>query len=205
MPNATINEIARKSYATQKRRMEYPKDYFLLIDSNGDRKFPVKDPKSGKYDAGLLRVAITRAAQYGYKEVEKKAQSLYEKEFSAKKDFDLEIIEKDEKTGNEVFGIVLEPNKKDGEGDSFTKEAIKGGCYQFNKDFLNQSYRHQHFLTKDKVAIIESYVAPIDFKLNDRVIKEGTWLMRSRINDPEIQKDVKNGVIKGFSVGGYGE
>ncbi len=205
MPNATINAETRKAYDTQKKRRTYPKDYFLLIDENGDRKFPVKNPKTGKYDAGLVRAAITRAAQYGYKEVEQKAQELYKREFSPKKDFGLEIIAKDEKSGKEVFGIVLEPDKKDGEGDSFSKEAIKEGCYKFNKDFLNQTYRHQHFLTKDKVSIIESYVAPADFKLGDKVVKEGTWLMRSKIDDPEIQKDVREGVIKGFSIGGYGE
>jgi hypothetical protein len=205
VPNATISDTTRKAYATQKLRQKYDKSYFLLVDSNGDRKFPIKNPETGELDAALLRAAITRAAQYGYNDVEKKAQKLYEENFSAKKDLNLEILEKDSIKGEEVFGIVLMPDTPDAEGDTFTKEAIREACFEFNKDFLNQTYRHQQFLNKEKAAIVESYIAPVEFTLDGKVVKEGTWLMRSRIFDENLKKDVKNGVIKGFSVGGYGE
>ena len=208
MPNTTkgtIPDYVREAYLTQKRRREFPKDYFLLVTPDGERKFPVKNPKTGKYDEALVLAAIRRAAQYGYPEVEKKARAIYEMEFATKKDFPIDVISKDEVKGEEVLGIVLVPDEPDGEGDIFTKDAVKNACYQFNRDFMNQTYRHQHFLTKEQVEVVESYIAPVEMRMGDKVIKEGTWLMRSIIHDPEIQKDVREGRLKGFSVGGYGE
>ena len=113
------------------------------------------------------------------------------------------VINKDSE-GKQVFGIVLSPDVKDKDGDSYTKEAIEDACYEFNKDFMNQSYRHTHLLTKNQVSIVESYIAPCDMKLSDVVIKEGTWLMRSVVDDEKLRKEVKEGIIKGFSIGGSG-
>lgn len=208
MPNIVQKEslipgYINQAYGTQKSRKGYPKGYFLLVRANGERLFPVKDPRNGEYHYGLVRAALSRAAQYGYGEVETKAKVILEKYFKQKKDADLDILEKDGE-GKEVFGIVLKPNEPDGQGDSFTEGAVRDACYGFNKDFMNQSYRHGYFLTKDKVAIIESYVTPSDMKIGDKDVKKGTWLMRSEINDAELRGQVKAGVIKGFSIGGYG-
>lgn len=207
MPNvfkdSLIPDYIREAYLTQKRRKNYPASYFLLVTPQGERKFPVKDPKSGEYHYGLVRAAITRAAQYHYPKVEEKARAILEKYFKKKKDVSLEVLTKDSE-GKQVFGIVLVPEKKDKEGDSYTKEAIEEACYRFNRDFMNQSYRHNHLLTKDQVSIIESYIAPCEMKLGNAVIKEGTWLMRSSVDDDELRREVKEGVIKGFSIGGFG-
>jgi len=207
MPNVVKDKLIpnyiKEAYLTQKRRKEYPVSYFLLVDSKGNRKFPVRDPKNGNYQYGLVRAAITRAGQYNYPEVEKKAKSILEKYFKKKKDFSMELISKD-KEGKQVFGIVLMPDKEDGEGDSFSKEAIEDACYKFNKDFMNQSYRHSYYLTKDETSIVESYIAPCDMKIGDREIKEGTWLMRSDIKDEKLRGEVKGGNINGFSIGGFG-
>jgi len=207
MPNISKDKLVpdyiREAYLTQKRRKEYPKSYFLLIDAKGDRKFPVKDPKTGEYHYGLLRAALTRAGQYHYPEVEKKAKALLDKYFGKKKDLNIDLISKD-KAGKEVFGIVLVPDVEDGEGDSFTKAAVEDACYKFNKDFMNQSYRHSYYLSKDETSIIESYIAPCDMKIGDKEVKEGTWLMRSEIKDDGLRKEVLDGKIKGFSIGGFG-
>jgi len=49
--------------------------YFLLPK---ERKFPYKN-KDGSINCKLLRGALTRAGQYGYKSVQSKAKKLYEK------------------------------------------------------------------------------------------------------------------------------
>lgn len=56
-------------------RKELPADHFLLPS---ERKFPYKN-KDGSINCYLLRAAITRAAQHGYREVWEKARALYEK------------------------------------------------------------------------------------------------------------------------------
>jgi hypothetical protein len=198
-----IPDYITEAYLTQKRRREYPASYFLQVTPEGERKFPVKDPKTGNYHYGLVRAAITRAAQYHYPEIEKKAKAIFDRYFKKKKDISLSVLEKDVE-GKEVFGIVLVPDQEDGDGDSYTKEAVREACYEFNKDFMNQSYRHNHMLTKNQVSIIESYVAPCEMKFGERVVKDGTWLMRSAVNDVALREEVKTGKLKGFSIGGFG-
>lgn len=56
-------------------REELPGEYFLLPS---ERKFPYRN-KDGTINCRLLRAAITRAAQHGYREVEEKARRLYER------------------------------------------------------------------------------------------------------------------------------
>lgn len=207
MPNVSkgglIPDYIREAYLTQKRRRQYPASYFLLVTPDGDRKFPVKDPRTGEYHYGLVRAAITRASQYHYPRIAEKARAILEKYFQKKKDAELEVIEKDSE-GREVFGIVLVPERKDKDGDSYTKEAVREACYTFNRNFMNVSYRHNHLLRKDQVSVVESYVAPCEMKIGEAVVKEGTWLMRCLIEDEGLRKDVKEGKIKGFSIGGFG-
>ena len=63
-------------------RHKMPKSYFLLPS---EEKFPYRDPDTGEINCGLLRAAITRAAQHGYPQVEAKARRLYEKHCKKKK------------------------------------------------------------------------------------------------------------------------
>lgn len=56
-------------------REELPKSHFLLPE---ERKFPYRN-KDGSINCRLLRAAITRAAQHGYREVYEKARALYER------------------------------------------------------------------------------------------------------------------------------
>jgi len=56
-------------------RKKLPKDYFLLPE---ERKFPYRN-KDGSVNCRMLRAAIQRAAQHGYRAVEQKARRLYKK------------------------------------------------------------------------------------------------------------------------------
>ena len=71
-----IPEKVKGIIRSRKWREDAPDHYFLLPK---ERKFPVKNPLTGKYDCRLIRAAITRSAQHKYKNVEKKARKLYEK------------------------------------------------------------------------------------------------------------------------------
>lgn len=62
-------------------REELPRDYFLLPK---ERKFPYRN-RDGSINCKLLRAAMTRAAQFGYREVYEKARRLYDR-FCAKKE-----------------------------------------------------------------------------------------------------------------------
>jgi hypothetical protein len=77
-----IPKTIKEKIRSRSERESMPSHYFLMPK---ERKFPVKDPSTGKYHCGLLRAAITRAAQHKYKNVENKARKLYEKHCKDKK------------------------------------------------------------------------------------------------------------------------
>jgi putative serine protease XkdF len=105
-----------------------------------------------------------------------------------------------------VTGVVLQPETTDAQGDIYSAAVIKTAAYNFlssyneatklgrqHKDFKNWSRRF---------ALVESYVAPMEFALNSRIIKAGSWLMTVKVLDATVWKMVKEGKITGFSIGG---
>lgn len=205
MPNVirtqTIPDYIYNAYGTQTKRKTYPESYFLLVDEEGNRKFPYRDPKTGAIHCGLLRGAITRASQYNYRVVADKAQKLYERHCKNKeKEFNVKMLEV---KGDEVFGIVYAPDEKDADGDEMDAATIAAACYEYNAFFRNTLYRHSIALTTDQVVLLESYIAPVDMKINDVEIKSGTWLQRWQIKDPALQEQIRTGEIVGFSLGGF--
>jgi hypothetical protein len=208
MPNMTkeMPKHYAEAYGTQTRRKTRPENYFLLVDE-GNRKFPYRDPSTGEISCELLRTAITRAAQYGYKEVEEKAKSLYDIHFKEKQKELRFVVAKDFQ--GIVLGIVAEPDAKpDVDGHTISKEAVQSTCWEYNKNFQTIAYRHSQRFTKDEAQLLESYIAPVDFEIekpdgSKGIIKEGTWLMRWEIYSPELKEQVKSGFIKGFSLGGF--
>ncbi|QWK20812.1 hypothetical protein [Thermus antranikianii] len=56
-------------------RERVPASHFLLPK---ERKFPYRN-KDGSINCRLLRAAISRAAQHGYKDVEERARRLYKR------------------------------------------------------------------------------------------------------------------------------
>lgn len=91
-----IPEKIHKIIKSKKWREETPKHFFLLPN---EKKFPYKNPITGKIDCRLLRAAITRAAQHNYPKVESKARKLYQKHCS-KEAADLIILHNLKESGD---------------------------------------------------------------------------------------------------------
>lgn len=100
-----------------------------------------------------------------------------------------------------VTGIVLTPDFKDGQGDTFSADVIEEGAW----NFLANRRSRAGFMHKDLIVdidIVESYIAPISFKLNNYQVPQGTWIVSFRVNDETIWDMVKRGQIRGFSPAG---
>ncbi len=207
MPNVMrgigISETILSAYGTQGRRKDYPDDNFLLVDKDGNRKFPYRDPETGAIHLQLLRSSIKQAIMFHYKDVEDKATDLYAKH-CAEKDKELEFkIIKEEFQGI-ILGIVASPDEPpDQAGHTLTKEAIQEMCWEYNKNFAILKYRHGMGLTKDEAVILESYIAPCALELEGKKVKEGAWLQRIQLLSDELKSQVKSGILKGLSLGGY--
>jgi hypothetical protein len=122
-----------------------------------------------------------------------------------------------------VLGVVLEPNDGDDgapfdpdtQRDIYSDEEIRQSCHKFMEDFRNVGLMHRT-LVNGKVAILESYISPIDFwvtldgetfsaKPKDAKaehVRKGTWLLGLRVKDNAMWQKVKDGEIDGLSIGG---
>lgn len=100
-----------------------------------------------------------------------------------------------------VLGIVLEPETVDGQGDIYSADEVATSAHKWMADYRNAGYMHEKNIN-GKVAIIESYLAPVDFAVGDQQVKKGTWLMAEHVVDDALWDQVKTGALTGFSIGG---
>lgn len=100
-----------------------------------------------------------------------------------------------------VYGVVSEPNVIDLQGDRLSKSEIRAACHKFMQNSQRIGKEHSGVAN---ASIIESYIAPTDFKCNGQVVKSGSWVMAVKIHDPALWQAVKKGDITGFSIAGTG-
>jgi hypothetical protein len=100
-----------------------------------------------------------------------------------------------------VYGVVSEPGVIDLQGDRLSKSEIRAACHKFMQTGQRIGKEHSGVA---KASIIESYIAPTDFKCNGQVVKSGSWVMAVKIHDNDLWQAVKKGDITGFSIAGTG-
>lgn len=102
-----------------------------------------------------------------------------------------------------VTGVVLQPETVDAQGDIYSAEVIRKAA----EGFLSRYNRAtklglQHKKFNKKFELLQSYIAPADFAMGGRTVKAGSWVMKVKVVDSGVWKLVKEGKIRGFSIGG---
>jgi len=98
-----------------------------------------------------------------------------------------------------VTGVVLEPEKADLQGDIYDADTIEESAHNFLKEVRLMGVMHKQF--GKNLHVVESYIAPVDFELEGRKIKEGTWILAAKVMDEGIWNAIKKKEITGFSIG----
>lgn len=101
-----------------------------------------------------------------------------------------------------VGGIVYEPMKVDTQKDFATAKDIKEACYYYMEHAQQFKIQHKGEFITTKIKILENYIAPVDFEVNNEKVKKGSWILIIRVLDKKIWKDIKEGKITGFSMAG---
>lgn len=104
-----------------------------------------------------------------------------------------------------VTGVILEPERvmalaADGFVDVVGADEIEKAAYGFMVN--GGAMRRDHATAQPGVRVVESYVAPCDMTINGESIKKGSWIMSVFVADDRLWKDIKDGRVTGFSVGG---
>ena len=100
-----------------------------------------------------------------------------------------------------VYGIVYEPDEVDAQGDEANAEEIRKAAYKYMEEV--QTFKVMHKGRNVKVRILENYLAPVDFTIEGKSIKKGSWVLVTRILDKKIWKAIKKGKLTGYSMAGY--
>lgn len=100
-----------------------------------------------------------------------------------------------------VYGVVLEPNTVDAQGDIVDEETIEEACHNYMRHYRVVGDRHTNIANAD---VVESYIAPTDFEVNGQKIKKGSWVLVVYIKDDDLWEKIKAGYYVGYSIGGFG-
>lgn len=100
-----------------------------------------------------------------------------------------------------IYGIVLEPDTVDAQGDIVRAADIEKAAHAF---LIHSRVVGDMHTRPAEAEVVESYIAPADFTLGGQVVKRGSWVMVVHVSDPELWAAVKDGKYTGFSVGGFG-
>jgi len=113
--------------------------------------------------------------------------------------FELKIEKQHNEELMQVTYVAMLPDSTDLTGDYTSAEDVRKAMESFNKSAMRANLFHR--LMTDKFHVVESYIAPTDFVLNDIPVKKGTWLMTLQVNDEKVWKMIKSGDINGISIG----
>lgn len=105
-----------------------------------------------------------------------------------------------------VYGVILEPNTIDSQGDFMLPEDIEETAHNYLVEARIIGSQHSKAIN---AIPVESYIAPQDFTLTGgqygpQLVKKGSWVLAVYVEDPEEWEKVKSGEYTGFSVGGQG-
>ena len=130
------------------------------------------------------------------------------------KDTALRLLKSDDEK-QIVYGIVFEPDFVFDSDPSFddeqviSKDDIEESAHEYLINMRKGVFRSHQKLSHGKpidhkTDIVESYIALVDFEMNNELVKEGTWIVGMKIYDKELWNQTKDS-ITGFSAGGTAE
>ncbi|MBC7340960.1 MAG: hypothetical protein H5U02_00640, partial [Clostridia bacterium] len=115
------------------------------------------------------------------------------------KEYHAAILKADEER-RIVYGVVLEPESVDSQGEVISAEEIEKAAHKF---LVKSRVVGDWHRKKAQGEVVESYIAPDDFEMGGQKVKKGSWVLAVHITDDELWRKVKEGEYTGYSVGGF--
>ena len=101
-----------------------------------------------------------------------------------------------------VFGVVMEPNTVDLQGDIITEEEIEKAAHKYMVESRITGFRHESELD---ACIVELYIHKQDENINGELVTKGSCSISMKINDDTVWQGVLEGKYNSFSIGGFAE
>lgn len=133
----------------------------------------------------------------------KKHYADFDKEWPIEKSDDVSLLEVVDEDEHLVTGVVLVPDRVDGQGDVASDAVIKCAAHNFLVRYSKQKRERidvRHKKVKGEIELVESYLAPDDLVIKGRKIKKGSWIVTVKVLDEGTWQEVKQGDLRAFSV-----
>jgi hypothetical protein len=104
-----------------------------------------------------------------------------------------------------VFGEVLVPNTVDAQGHIYSEQEVEKAAHYWMKEFQQLGEMHSKMLKEKQATVLESYVAPVEFSLGEKIVKKGTWLLKLYVDNDDLWEKVESGDYNGFSIRGLAD
>ena len=108
-------------------------------------------------------------------------------------------VVKIEKATNEVerkaLFVVLEPEVVDEHGDIYSAKEVEKAMLNFNKHSMKANLFHM--VETQDAEIQQSYTAPADMYVGEKLVQKGTWLQSWYFPETEIGEKLWQGVVSG--------
>ncbi len=110
-----------------------------------------------------------------------------------------------------VLGVVLAPEEFDLHKEIYGHATIEDAAHHYMENYRRLGVQHAEIIVKGTegvaegcpATIVESYISPVDWELNGQKIPKGSWLLGTKIYDPDLWGKISRGEITAYSMGGY--
>lgn len=117
----------------------------------------------------------------------------------------VEVVKALDTEKRQALFVALEPQEgdltSDLHEDTYTAEEVEKARESFNTNCMQTNVGHLVMVDKSVAVILESYITPVEFMIEDKFIKKGTWLQRWQFANDTLWEGVKDGTFKGISIG----
>lgn len=108
-----------------------------------------------------------------------------------------------------AYEVVYEPDTRDAHGEWMSQETVSKACENFNKNLELGNVKPNlfHLANTDLFSIEKSWIQQemdVVVEATNQSIKAGTWVVKTKYNDPDLWLLKKAGIIQGVSIGARG-
>ena len=101
-----------------------------------------------------------------------------------------------------VLGPVLVPDIEDAQGDIINAEEIEKAAHEYLAESATPGVMHAAMLGSRDAQVVESYITRVVMKNGDVELPIGTWMLAMNVYSAKLRKFIKDGKLRGFSIGG---
>jgi hypothetical protein len=129
-----------------------------------------------------------------------KLTALYKTNTPYNFDHTFELLSADDNENRLVTGVVYKPNELDTQREWGPPDELEKAARWWMEHSQATGVRH---VRRAEARVTQSYIAPQDITIGNRLVKAGSWIVELRILAKRLWQEIKTGVYNAFSMGGY--